>query len=104
MMRKISAVLITASFILFLLVGLSDFPPYGTADSAVYNEVTARYLEKSIEETGAVNAVAGMILDYRAFDTFIEASVIFTALILVIMLLQKSEKGQGGDGYDNADH
>jgi len=104
MKRKIAAVLITVSFIAFLLIGLSDFPPYGTADSAVYNEVTARYLEKSIEETGAVNAVAGMILDYRAFDTFIEASVIFTALVLVLMMLQKSDKANGGDGNDHAHH
>lgn len=104
MKRKIAAVLITVSFIVFLLIGLSDFPPYGTADSVVYNEVTARYLEKSIEETGAVNAVAGMILDYRAFDTFIEASVIFTALVLVIMMLQKSEEGKGRDNYDHTDH
>ena len=102
MKKKIAAVIITVLFIVFLLLGLSDFPPFGTANKAVYNEVTARYLEKSIEETGAVNAVAGMILDYRAFDTFIEASVIFTALVLVIMLLLKTEAKE--DGYDNTDH
>lgn len=102
MNKKIAAVLITTLFVTFLLIGLSDLPPYGTAAPAVYNEVTARYLEKSIEETGAVNAVAAMILDYRAFDTFIEASVIFTALALVLMLLNKGPKED--DGYDHANH
>ena len=32
-----------------------------------------------MEETGAVNAVAGMILEYRAFDTFGESAVLFAA-------------------------
>lgn len=100
MIKKIAAVLITLIFILFLLIGLSDFPEFGTADPIVYNEVTTRYLESSIEETGAVNAVAGMILDYRAFDTFIEASVIFTGLILVLMLFNI----KGDEAYDHTDH
>jgi multicomponent Na+:H+ antiporter subunit B len=102
MIKKVAAVIITLSFIGFLLIGLSDFGSFGIADPVVYNEVTARYLEKSIEETGAVNAVAGMILDYRAFDTFIEASVIYTALVLVLMLLLKNKDGE--DAHDNTNH
>jgi multicomponent Na+:H+ antiporter subunit B len=100
MIKKIVAVVITVSFIAFLLIGLSDFPEFGKADPMVYNEVTARYLEKSIEETGAINSVAGMFLDYRAFDTFIEASVIFTGLVLVLMLLLR----KGEEVYDHTDH
>ena len=50
--------------------------------------VAKRYIEKGIEETGAVNAVAGMILDYRAFDTLGESHVLFTALMVVMILLR----------------
>lgn len=91
MKKKLAASMITILFISFLMIGLSEFPPFGQPGDVIYNEVTQRYLEKSIEETGAVNAVAGMILDYRAFDTFIESSVIFTGFVLVLMLL----KGKG---------
>lgn len=94
MKKRIVAVIITLLLVGFLLIGLSDLETFGTAEGNVYNEVTRHYLEKSIEETGAINAVAAMILDYRAFDTFIEATVIFTALLLVIMLLQKRKEGE----------
>ena len=46
-------------------------------------------VEKGLEETGAVNMVAGMILDYRAFDTFGESSVLFLAVTCVTMLLMR---------------
>ena len=46
-------------------------------------------MEKGLEETGAVNMVAGMILDYRAFDTFGESSVLFLAVTCVTMLLMR---------------
>jgi multicomponent Na+:H+ antiporter subunit B len=103
MLKKIAAVTITLLFIGFLLLGLSDFPPFGIAEeSRVYNEVTDRYLEGSIPETGAINAVSAMILEYRAFDTFLEATVIFTALLLVILLL----RGETGERkrHDHTDH
>ena len=44
------------------------------------------------QETGAVNTVAGMILDYRAFDTLGESFVLFTAMCAVTILLNRSGK------------
>ena len=55
-------------------------------------EMVARYVEKGVEETGADNIVAGMILDYRAFDTLGESHVLFTALICVTILLRLDRK------------
>ena len=49
-------------------------------------------MEKGTEETGAVNTVAGMILDYRAFDTLGESFVLFTAMCAVTMLMNASGK------------
>ena len=65
---------------------------FGDPNSITNNEVAARYLEKGIAETGAINFVAGMILDYRAFDTFGESNVLFMAVIAVLMLLQRDKK------------
>ena len=55
-------------------------------------EVSDRYVRDGLEETGATNIVAGMILDYRAFDTLGESHVLLTALLCVIVLLSIDEK------------
>lgn len=64
---------------------------YGTENPRA-SEVAQRYIERGVEETGAVNIVAGMILDYRAFDTLGESHVLFTALICVMVLLRRDSK------------
>lgn len=69
---------------------VSFLPPIGAADKAVNNEVPQRYIESGLKETGAVNFVTGMILDYRAFDTLGESNVLFCATITVLILLQLS--------------
>jgi len=87
--------LIAVFVISVLLYTVSYLPPYGEAANPVNNEVTERYIEKGMEETGAVNIVAGVILDYRAFDTFGESCVLFVASCSVMMLLSKAQKGKG---------
>lgn len=72
---------------LILLFTIAALPKFGSAESPAFNEVSRRYLEQGLAETGAVNVVAGMILDYRAFDTLGESMVLFTASIAVIFLL-----------------
>lgn len=44
------------------------------------------------KETGAVNIVTGMILDYRAFDTLGESHVLFIATCTVLILLRIDKK------------
>jgi len=88
-MNKIIAIGLTVILILFLLIGVMEMPEFGSADNPAHNEVMERYVVFGIEETGATNVVAGMILDYRAFDTFVEATVLFTALISLFLILKK---------------
>jgi len=90
-MRKVLSVALAFALIVILLFGVADLPTFGKAENPSNNEVSYRYLEKGVEETGAVNVVAGIILDYRAFDTFWEATVLFTALITVIAVLRRDE-------------
>ena len=75
-----------------LLIGVADLPPFGDADNPVNNEVAQRYIEKGLQETGAVNIVTGMILDYRAFDTLGESHVLFIATCTVLILLRADHK------------
>ena len=74
--------------ILLLLRTTALLPPFGEASNPANNEVSRRYIEQGMEETGAVNIVAGMILDYRAFDTLGESNVLFVAACTVIILLR----------------
>ena len=82
-----SAVAIVSAVLLIgvLLFVISYLPRYGRENP----ETTA-----VVEETGAVNVVAGMILDYRAFDTLGESHVLFTALICVMILLRMDSKNR----------
>ena len=89
---RVLCVAVTVIFIAVMLRVVIDLPMFGDPGSPTNNEVAARYLEQGIEETGAINFVAGMILDYRAFDTFGESNVLFMAVIGVLMLLQKDKK------------
>ncbi len=78
---------------LVLLYTVSLLPRQGEKNPKTL-QVVSRYIEKGVEETGAVNVVAGMILDYRAFDTLGESHVLFTALICVMILLRIDRKNQ----------
>lgn len=83
---------ILAVFFCMILVGLllytvSYLPKTGNPDNPASNEVARRYIENGLQETGAVNIVSGMILTYRAFDTFGETNVLFIATCCVMVLL-----------------
>lgn len=86
-----ASLLMCACVVAFLMLTVIDLPPFGQADNPYNNEVSRRYIENGLEETGAVNFVTGMILDYRAFDTFGESTVLFTAACSVIFLLKLGE-------------
>ncbi len=98
--KKINLILKISGAVLVLMLAASlifcmlDLPGLFSADHPGENVVAERYIENGIEETGAVNFVAGMILDYRAFDTFGESNVLFTATIcvMILLLVQKPER------------
>ncbi|MCR4655033.1 MAG: hypothetical protein K5770_02190 [Lachnospiraceae bacterium] len=82
------AILFSLTLFTFLLINVSWLPPVGDPENPADNEVPVRYIESGLQETGAVNIVSGMILDYRAFDTFGESNVLFIATITVLILLR----------------
>lgn len=93
---NILSLVFTLGIIAILLYTLTYLPSFGDPNNPEVNEVMERYLEKGLEETGAPNAVAGMILDYRAFDTFGEATMLFTAFIGLVMLIRQ-DKGDSDE-------
>lgn len=90
-MRKIMAISLTMIIIGILLIGVQELPEFGKKNNPANNYVVERYIMKGVKETGAQNIVTGIILDYRAFDTFAEATVLFTGAIAVLTVLKKEE-------------
>ena len=70
-----------------LMVGIFAMPRFADPGNPTNNEVVERYVGKAEEETGAENVIAGMILNYRGFDTFGESCVLFVAVCCVMLLL-----------------
>ena len=89
---KIASVVCCMALIFMLLTAVSFLPPVGAADNPSSNEVASKYIEDGLQDTGAVNIVTGMILDYRAFDTFGESNVLFIATCTVLILLRSDKK------------
>jgi len=89
---RIASVVCCVALIWMLLTAVSYLPPVGAADNPASNEVAAKYIEDGLQDTGAVNIVTGMILDYRAFDTFGESNVLFIATCTVLILLRSDKK------------
>ena len=84
------AAIMGIAIVAVLLVTVFSLPRFGGEEVPANNEVAGRYLADGPTETGAVNLVAGMILDYRAFDTLGESHVLFTGVCAVILLLEST--------------
>jgi len=64
-------------------------PDFGTPIYSITPEAASqKYVEKGLEKTGAANLVASVILDFRAYDTLGEATVLFTSIIGATVILR----------------
>ncbi|NMB20725.1 MAG: hypothetical protein GX979_07655 [Firmicutes bacterium] len=97
MANKVAIVLLVCIG-LVMLVAISELPLYGSPDTPAQNEVAERYVHGTLGDTGALNMVAAIVIDYRAYDTLIETTVLFTAVIAVFMVLKKGSTGKGEQG------
>jgi multicomponent Na+:H+ antiporter subunit B len=80
-----------------LLLSLKVFrllPPFGEP----LLDVSRYYLDHAAADTGAANIVAAVILDYRAYDTFGEVTVLLTAILGTLTVLRvRARNKKGGD-------
>jgi len=70
-----------------LIYGTLDMPYFGSAQAPIHLHVAPRYINDSMQEIGVPNIVTSVLASYRAFDTFGEVVVIFTAGMGVLALL-----------------
>lgn len=74
-----------AVFLFFAHSALKELPGFGHPIMAVVR----RYLEQGTAQTGAVNLVAAVVLDFRAYDTLGEATVLFASVIGIMAVLRR---------------
>jgi len=63
---------------------------------AMPQSIGGAYLKYGLEKTRAANYVTGILLDYRAYDTLGEATVIFVAIIGAYAVLRKVGRHRHG--------
>lgn len=80
----LAVVIVTGSLLIY---GTLDMPHFGSSLAPIHQHVTPRYINDSMQEIGVPNIVTSVLASYRAFDTFGEVVVIFTAGIGVLALL-----------------
>lgn len=91
---------ITITFLAIFLYAswfcLRELPKFGEPIMRVANV----YLEKGLSGTGAANVVASVILDFRAYDTLGEATVLFTAVIGVLAIVRRIGRKKPGEAVE----
>ena len=95
--REFFAVVVSVVIIFVIFLAgieiLKTLPDFGTAIFAeVPDAASQTYIEKGLQKTGAANLVASVILDFRAYDTLGEATVLFTAIIGATVILRKKSR------------
>jgi len=81
--------LVAVAFIaVFLTLGYAafkDLPNFGEP----IMRVARTYLSQGLIATGAANIIAAVILDFRAYDTLGEATILFTAVMGVLAVMRR---------------
>ena len=71
-----------------LVWGTIGLPAFGLSDTPVHNHVGPTYIQYSRDHLMPPNMVTAVLADFRGFDTLGEVTVVFTAGIGVLLLLQ----------------
>jgi multisubunit Na+/H+ antiporter MnhB subunit len=81
--------------VVFTVVAAGSLPEFGEpVMQRVADAPAQHYLTKGLEETGAGNIVGAVLLDYRAYDTIGEATVLFTAIVGAMVLLRRRSRNK----------
>ncbi|MDD2689888.1 MAG: DUF4040 domain-containing protein [Candidatus Omnitrophica bacterium] len=82
--NTVSTLVFIAAFLFFGYQALKELPAFGEP----LMHVVKKYLEEGTTSTGAVNLVTAVILDFRAYDTLGEATVLFASVIGIMAVLR----------------
>ena len=86
--------LVLGVFLAITFTALSGLVPFGepllsqAVESDEITTVSEEYLTEAKDQTGATNVVTAILLDFRAYDTLGEATVIFVSVIGALVVLR----------------
>jgi len=83
-MRRVVGLILWLVLIAFLMWGVLLIHPFGYPPSDMDDYI----IENAQEQTGNNNVVASVVFDYRGLDTLGEATILFTAVTGVLLLLR----------------
>jgi multisubunit Na+/H+ antiporter MnhB subunit len=88
-MRQVVSWIVLLVVIAFVVSGMLLFiHPFGYPPSDMDDYI----IENAQEETASNNVVASVVFDYRGFDTLGEATILFTAVTGVLLLLRTAKR------------
>ena len=90
MMKKVLPLAVILACLVGLFCTFDFLPDIGDKDSAPNTHTTQYYIEHATTETNSPNMVTSIIVDYRAFDTMYETTVMFIAGCGVVLILANS--------------
>jgi multisubunit Na+/H+ antiporter MnhB subunit len=87
------AVAFVAVIGLFGIQVFNEFPAFGAPVMERFSDAPSiTYLKQGLEETGGPNMVTAVLLDFRAWDTLGEATVLFCAALGTLAVLQRKAR------------
>ena len=84
--NRLATVLGLFVFIYFAVLAVKELPIFGFPKY----KIGQYYVDNAVNDTGATNIVASIILNYRAYDTLGEATILFTAIVGVLTVMRKT--------------
>jgi len=84
-------------FIIFIAMICKEMPEFGSP----ILRVSQQYIEEGFAISNTPNIVTAILLEFRAYDTLGEATVIFTAILGAVVILRK--KGRIKDERNDSD-
>lgn len=83
-------------------IGAFAFAAYPAVGEPVMAQVAGapaqHYLEHGLAQTGSANIVTAVLLDFRAYDTLGEATVLFCAVLGALTVLRRRARAEAGGG------
>jgi multisubunit Na+/H+ antiporter MnhB subunit len=92
-MRQVVGLVLLLILIGFLVSGMLLIHPFGEPSPTDMDDYI---IANAQNQTGSNSVVASVVFDYRALDTLGEATILFTAVTGVLLLLRTQKRKEDG--------
>lgn len=96
----LAVVLLTGGMLVY---GTLDLPSFGAETNPAHQHVAPRYMHETPEAIGIPNIVTAVLASYRGYDTMGETTVVFTAVVGVLVLLMGRGRREEEEGVEHAE-